>query len=181
MTNAGGSGHPVSTPVTYEIERRYLVRVADGLIDELDAGHDFRQGYVRNGTPSVRIRIGEPRGPVLTCKSGKGIKREEAETVVPEDVAKALMLAAQDRVIEKTRFVIGPWELDRFHGALDGLYLMEIELDTVDDPIPEPPDGVHILREVTDDKRFTNGRLARRSEKKQAKLVTKVYKKFERR
>ena len=123
----------------------------------------------------MRIRIGEERGPVLTCKSGKGIKREEAESVVTEGVAEALMLAAEDRVIEKTRFYVGPWELDRFKGALDGLYLLEIELDDVDDPIPEPPDGVTILREVTDDKRFTNGRLARMSKKKQTKLVKKVY------
>jgi CYTH domain-containing protein len=53
---------------------------------------------------------------------------------------------------------------------------MEIELEDELDGIPEPPEGVHILREVTDDKRFVNGRLARLSASKQKKLATKAYK-----
>ena len=67
-------------------------------------------------------------------------------------------------------------QLDRFLGALDGLALLEIELEKEDQPLPNPPDGVHVLREVTDDKRFVNGRLARMKPKEQRKLVKKVYK-----
>ena len=166
--------------MSYEIERRFLVRVRPELWDALGKGADLRQGYVRNGTPSVRIRTGEARGPVLTCKSGRGIKRREVETVVPEDVAEALFAAAEDRIIEKTRFRIGAWELDRFSGGLEGLTLLEIELETVDEALPEPPDGVHVLREVTDDNTFTSGHLARRSPKQQRKLVTTIYRKAER-
>ena len=160
----------------WEIERRFLVRVADAVWFTLGEGHHLRQGYVRNGTPSVRIRIGEPRGAVLTCKSGQGVRREEVETVVPDDVARALFLAAETRIIEKMRWKVGPWELDRFLGALDGLALIEIELESEDDPIPPPPDGVQILREVTDDKRFVSGYLARLEPKHQRKLVRKAYK-----
>ena len=49
----------------WEIERRFLVRVPDAVWFGLGEGHHFRQGYIRNGEPSVRIRVGEPRGAVL--------------------------------------------------------------------------------------------------------------------
>ena len=159
----------------WEIERRFLVRAEEGLWARLDEGHHFRQGYVRNGKPSVRIRLGEPRGPVLTCKSGKGVRRREVETVVPEDVAEALLDASEDRIIEKVRHPIGPWELDRFLGPLEGLELLEVEIDREDAPLPEPPEGVHVLREVTDDKRFVSGRLARMDTADQQRLVRQAY------
>lgn len=162
--------------MAWEIERRFLVRVVDTLWYTLGDGHHYRQGYIRNGEPSVRIRTGEPRGAVLTCKIGSGIRREEVETVVPEEMAVRLMEAAEDRIVEKIRWKIGPWELDRFLGALDGLALMEIELGDESDPLPEPPHSVQIVREVTDDNHFVSGRLARLSPKKKRKLVKKAYK-----
>ena len=162
--------------MAWEIERRFLVRVVDTLWYTLGDGHHYRQGYIRNGEPSVRIRTGEPRGAVLTCKIGSGIRREEVETVVPEEMAVRLMEAAEDRIVEKIRWKIGPWELDRFLGALDGLALMEIELGDESDPLPEAPHGVQIVHEVTDDNHFVSGRLARLPPKKQRKLVKKAYK-----
>ena len=161
----------------FEIERRYLARVDEGLWSRLGEGYAFRQGYVRTGTPSVRIRIGEPRGPVLTLKSGKGVRRREVETVVPEDVAEELLRAAGKRVIEKVRHPIGRWELDRFDGELRGLTLLEIELDREDEVIPPPPKGVKVMREVTDDKDFTSSALARMDKKDQRRLVRKLYRK----
>ena len=161
--------------MAWEIERRFLVRVDDALWFKLGDGHHLRQGYVRNGEPSVRIRVGEPRGAVLTCKSGKGIRRQEFETVVPDDVAAALFEAAEDRTIEKMRWKVGPWELDRFLGSLDGLALIELELESESDPVPQAPDGVHILREVTDDKRFVSAHLARMGDKDRRRLVKKAY------
>lgn len=162
--------------MAWEIERRFLVRVADALWFQLGKGHHLRQGYVRNGEPSVRIRVGEPRGAVLTCKTGRGIRRQEFETIVPDDIASALFEAAEKRTIEKMRWKVGRWELDRFLGPLEGLALLEIELDSETEPIPPSPDGVHILREVTDDKRFIGGYLARMSKKDKRKLVKKAYK-----
>lgn len=160
----------------WEIERRFLVRVEDAVWFTLGKGHHLRQGYLRNGDPSLRIRTGEPRGAVLTTKSGSGIRRQEHEAVVPEEMVEPLFASAEDRVIEKMRWALGPWELDRFLGSLDGLALMEIELESEDQLLPEPPEGVQILREVTDDKRFVSGRLARMKPKKQRKLVKKAYK-----
>ncbi len=159
----------------FEIERRYLVRVVAGLWGRLGEGHAFRQGYVRTGDPSVRIRVGEPRGPVLTLKSGKGVRRTEVETVVPQEVAEGLLEASGKRIIEKVRYPVGPWEVDRFEGPLEGLTLLEIELTHEDDIIPPPPEGVEVMREVTDDKHFTSSYLARMKKKEQKQLVQELY------
>ena len=162
--------------MAWEIERRFLVRVEEAVWFRLGHGVHLRQGYVVNGDPSVRIRTGEPGGSVLTSKSGQGIRRQEFETVVPAEIAEALFLAAEKRIIQKIRWKLGPWELDRFMGALDGLALLEIELQHEEDEVPEPPADVLILREVTDDNRFINSMLASMREKRQRKLVKKAYK-----
>lgn len=158
----------------WEIERRYLVRVHESLWDRLGQGIGFLQAYVRSGDPAVRIRVGEPRGAVLTVKSGQGVRRREAETVVPPEVAEALLEASGERLIRKTRWGIGPWELDRFEGPLDGLTLLEIELEHEEDPVPPPPVGIRILSEVTDDKRFTSSYLATMDPGEQAAMVSRV-------
>ena len=162
--------------MSWEIERRFLVRVEDSVWYRLGEGYPMRQGYILNGHPSLRIRVGEPRGAVLTSKSGSGIRRTEHETLVPDEIAEALFKASEDRVIEKVRWKLGRWELDRFLGPLEGLALLEIELEAEDETLPEPPEEVLVLREVTEDKRFISGHLARMSPKKQRKLVKKVYK-----
>ncbi len=160
----------------WEIERRFLVRVARAGWPARSEGRLLRQAYVKHGDPSVRIRTGEERGPVLTCKSGKGVRRAEVEMVVTAEIADALFQAAGDHVLEKVRFPIGAWTLDRFRGDLDGLALLEIELEDEDDELPETPRGVRVLREVTDDRRFVSGRLAALAPKKRRELVKKAYK-----
>jgi CYTH domain-containing protein len=159
----------------WEIERRFLVRISASTLEGLGEGRRLRQGYLRSGRPSVRIRTGEARGAVLTCKEGSGIRRREVEAVVPDEVAEALFRAAGDRVIEKIRWRVGAWELDRFLGPLEGLELMEVEVEREGSELPEPPSGVQVLREVTHDKRFVSGHLARLQPKAQRKLVARAY------
>jgi CYTH domain-containing protein len=159
----------------WEIERRFLVRVPRAGWPARSEGRHLRQGYVRHGDPSVRIRTGEARGPVLTCKSGKGVRREEVEVVVTDEMAAVLFEAAGEHVLEKIRFPLGAWTLDRFLGDLDGLTLLEIELEDEHDELPDPPRGVDVLREVTDDRRFVSGRLAALEPKERRKLVRKAY------
>jgi CYTH domain-containing protein len=163
----------------WEIERRFLVRVPDGRWPPRAEAHHLRQGYVRHGDPSVRIRTGEPRGPVLTCKGGKGVRRSEVEMVVTDEIAAALFAAAGEHVLEKLRFPLGRWTVDRFLGDLDGLELMEIELEAEDEELPRSPKHVLVLREVTDDRRFVSGRLAALDPKERRKLVKKVYEEVE--
>lgn len=160
---------------TFEVERRYLVRVPGELWDTLGEGFPLRQGYVTPGARTVRIRVGEPRGPVLTCKAGAGIRRLEVEAVVSQEMAEALFAVAGERVIEKVRYRLGPWELDRFGGGLEGLVLLEIELEGEGDLLPEPPRGVEIIREVTDDNHFTSSGLACMTEVAQQQFVRAAY------
>jgi CYTH domain-containing protein len=159
----------------YEIERRWLVRARPGLREELEGGWHLRQGYVRAEEPAVRIRSGEPRGPVLTCKAGRGVRRREAETVVSPEMAELLFEAAGERVLEKVRFRIGPWELDWFDGDLEGLVLLELELEGEADPVPNPPHGVNVLHEVTDHKELVSADLASMTSAERRALVRRVY------
>lgn len=160
---------------TFEIERRYLVRVAHDVGEALRGGRSLRQGYVVAGDPSIRIRVGEARGPVLAFKAGKGMVRREVEALVPLDMAEALLEAAGGRVIRKTRYRLGPWELDRYEGPLEGLTLLEIELAGAADPVPPPPIGIDILHEVTEDKRFVGSVLASMNEAEQRSVVERAY------
>lgn len=161
--------------MSWEIERRFLVRVpADGWA-ALGPGRPLRQGYVVAGPRTVRIRVGEERGPVLTCKSGSGVRRREVEQTVTEEIATALFEVAGSRVIEKVRHRSGPWEVDRFEGPLTGLVLLEIELETTDAPLPEWPAGVSVLREVTEDNQFTSSGLASLTSEEQERWVNDVY------
>lgn len=161
--------------MSWEIERRYLVRVAPDAWGRFDPGAHLRQGYVVAGPTAVRIRTGESRGAVLTCKQGSGVRRREVESVVSDEMAEALFEVAGERVLAKIRHRVGPWEIDRFLGALDGLELLEIELTEASDPVPEPPEGVSILREVTEDNRFTSSTLASITSSDQRAWVRDVY------
>jgi hypothetical protein len=70
----------------------------------------------------------------------------------------AMSVVAAD-VLRKTRLSIPPLGVDIFHGPLEGLVLAEAEFDSDEDMQAfEPPDAS--LAEVTDDHRFTGGRLA---------------------
>ncbi|MEX2466378.1 MAG: adenylate cyclase [Gemmatimonadota bacterium] len=161
--------------MSWEIERRYLIRVPDDAWATFGPGTPLRQGYVVAGPAAVRIRAGEPRGFVLTCKSGSGVRRKEVEVVVPAEMAEALFDVAGERVIEKVRHRVGPWEVDRFQGPLAGLALLEIELEDEQQAVPAPPRNISIIQEVTDDKRFVSSMLASMSREEQEQWVRHVY------
>ena len=160
----------------YELERRFLVQAEAGLLTNYGKGRRLKQAYLLSGKQSLRIRIGEDRGAVLTAKSGTGIRRLETEVVVPNNIAEALFLKADQGVIEKLRWYIGPWELDQFLGRLSGLFLLEIELESDGDELPEElPVGLIVMREVTGDNRFTSSSLASLSVSNRSKFVQSAY------
>ena len=100
----------------------------------------------------------------LTVKSrNKGATRNEWEyPISPIDARQMLETCSKSRIIEKTRYIVPgsnglKWEIDEFHGVLEGLVLAEIELPTEDTPFDIPE---FIDREVTGDPKYYNSSLA---------------------
>jgi len=151
-----------------EIEHKFLIH-AERLPQPLKAGQRMVQGYL-SLDPTVRVRlISEVResrsrrrvkreSAFLTIK-GKGLRvRAEFEYRIPVADARKLLKLCGKRIIEKTRRRYGPIELDQFEGKLSGLWLAEIELPSQRAKLPSLP--AWIGREVTDDPRYTNVKLA---------------------
>lgn len=146
-----------------EIERKFLVDEAK-LISVLDHGNSswLEQFYLARD-PWVRVRIIQGRdGPLtarLTIKGAGTLTRPEFEYEIPVSDARTMRSFGQN-IITKTRFKVRHeghlWEVDRFHGGLDGLWLAEIELKDEREAFVVPP---WLSREVTEDVRFSNAYL----------------------
>jgi adenylate cyclase len=153
VTSAGDWG-------TVEIERQFLCgSVSAEALKASDRSHRIRQGYLTEDGPSIRVRLLDDTF-LMTVKSGLGLVRHEVEWEIPSDVGAQLFGLAGDRTISKTRYVLGPWEVDLFSGRFEGLVIAECELESPDEPLPPFPRGIPIVREVTDDRRYTNRQLA---------------------
>ncbi|WP_336488428.1 CYTH domain-containing protein [Methylobacterium nigriterrae] len=146
-----------------EIERRFLT--APAVLGHCRSGIRIRQGYLHTDDEStLRVRIAGERS-FLTWKGPRvGAMRTEDEREVPRATADFLFsLVPPDRILEKTRYRIDhaglTWDVDVFDGALAGLILAEVELEREDQPVPLPP---WVRREVTQDPRYRNSRLAGR-------------------
>ena len=160
----------------WEIERRFLDKVNALSWPTLTDGDHLRHGYLTHSKePSVRVRLGEPGGPKLTSKRGAGVRRTEFECEISTDVAKELMDASGPRTIEKVRWSLGPWTLDRFLGPLEGLSILEIELTSEEETLPTFPPELTVIHEVTEDSRWTNGHLASLGQAAQKEIVLAAY------
>jgi CYTH domain-containing protein len=93
-----------------------------------------------------------------------GVHQETERKISAKEYRNYLKQAnPKKQMVQKTRFVF-KWhdqvfELDLFRGALKGLAILEIELDNIDMVVDLPP-FLQMIREITDDKRFTNFALA---------------------
>lgn len=163
-----------------EIERRFRVDLnrlspngEDGKF--LPEGHYIKQAYLSLDDPSIRVRVvGWTERPVtsemelekaiLTIKGKGTVERAEWNLPIEDADAFGMMALARFGCIEKVRYdlVVGgtKWELDRFLGVHEGLWLAEVELPTTDAPFDRPP---WLGEEVTEDSRFQNACLARAS------------------
>ena len=151
-----------------EIERKFLP-AGDGWRALAGPGAHYAQGYLlaeRGRTVRVRLAAdadGE-RG-FLTIKGPAGssaIARAEYEYLIPAADARELLALCLPTPIEKTRYRIPldglVWEVDEFHGANEGLVLIEVELASEDQEIALP-DWVGL--EVSHDARYKNAVLSR--------------------
>lgn len=147
--------------MSHEIERKFLL-ASDAWRADAGPGTRLVQGYLtRDPERTVRVRLaGE--AAFLTIK-GKttGATRLEIELPLTRTQAEALLPLCLPPLIDKVRyevFVDGKrWEIDEFAGDNAPLIVAELELTSEDEAFAKPP---WLGREVTDDPRYYNSRLA---------------------
>jgi CYTH domain-containing protein len=160
-------------PVPLEIERKYLIRSIPNLstIDGVQ-GSRIEQIYLTSGPHEqirIRRRLAQDGSATYyrTVKSETGVagKRNEREERIKgtEYLSLAKFQEEGTKPILKTRYCF-PWrsqyfELDVFKNPA-GLILLEIELTEVNDRIELPP-FLDVVREVTEEKDFSNHSLSK--------------------
>lgn len=141
-----------------EIERKYLV-TSECYKTMADSAHYLEQAYISTyPQPTVRLRIIDHQYSFLTIKGANhGVERDEWEFAIDINEAEEMMSRLPlTSHISKTRYHVGRWEVDEFHGKLEGLVIAEIELPAVNSPVPSSP---FIGKEVSNDHRYFNSSL----------------------
>lgn len=144
-----------------EIERKYLVAELPKDLEKYEQ-KKIAQGYL-NTDPVVRVRRSNDEY-YMTYK-GKGLlAREEYNLPLNESAYEHLLSKIDGRLIEKVRYLIPlegkhVAELDVFFGALEGLRMVEVEFDSIEESQGFVPPA-WFGKEVTLDKRYHNSNLA---------------------
>ncbi len=144
-----------------EIERKFLIhrKLWDAVVKP--SPKKIVQAYLVNTTEkTIRVRIKGDQGFITIKGPTKGISRSEFEYEIPLIDAEALIQQFAEKVINKDRYEIHfdgkLWEIDVFHGKLEGLILAEIELESEDEVFSTPE---WIAEEVSHDVEYFNARL----------------------
>ena len=144
-----------------EIEHKFLV---SGPYKHLatDISH-IVQGYLSDDperTVRIRIRDDEAFITIKGPSSSDGLSRLEWEQPIPLDQARQLLTLCLPGTIDKHRHIVPyeghRWEVDEFHGHLEGLTLAELEVPSADTEFAVPP---FLGPEVTGDPRYYNSQL----------------------
>ena len=143
-----------------EIEHKYLVK-DDSYKRLSDNNSTIRQGFLsRNPERTVRVRVRDDQGFITIKGKGDGAAHPEFEYEIPLDDAVRLMSLCEPPVIEKTRYIVmhdgNRWEVDVFHGSLEGLVIAELEVPSEDYRFSLPP---FVGREVTGNPKYYNSQL----------------------
>lgn len=155
----------------FEIERKFLIRYPDLAILEKEAeATEIEQIYLLSPKGiSERVRKRGRNGRYVYTHTIKkrisDLRRAEDEREITEEEYKALLKNADPkrRVIRKTRYCLPyrgmMFEIDVFP-FWDDRAFMEIELEDECQQAELPP-MISVIREVTEDRRYTNSSLAR--------------------
>ncbi|MBD5308589.1 MAG: CYTH domain-containing protein [Bacteroides sp.] len=145
-----------------EIERKFLVKPDTDMSQQADRSVKIIQGYLSTDpAATVRIRVVGNKGVITVKGKTNGIERSEWEYEIPAVDAEEMLEQCSNKevtVIKKTRYYCGRWEIDEYHGDLNGLVTAEIELSSPEEKI-DLPDWIE--KEVSDDPRYFNSMLAR--------------------
>ncbi len=153
----------------YEIEHKYLLDFHGKTRHEIESLLPsvskvlISQGWI--GRVRLRDTITEHGADSYVCiKFGKGLVRREFECRIPGPLLDILWPFTEGKRINKARYKVKEndltWEIDIFHGR--DLALAEVEVPSKDTKIEIPlwlkP---YIVREVTEEKQYTNMAMAR--------------------
>ena len=154
----------------YEIERKYLIRKPDLLnLATLCRVKEISQTYLDATEGSVRVRRTEERGTVSYVETAKrsvtAIRRIEIERELTEAEYERRLASRDPRrqTIRKTRYCL-PYGGHTFEIDVYPFWakqaVMEVELKAEGEEFTIPP-FITVLREVTDDPRYSNHSMAR--------------------
>jgi len=172
-----------------EIENKYLLSHKKALrfVKRLEyfSVQKIEQAYCQSSDDiTKRVRKIGKSTYILTIKKGSGKVREEYEKYISRRRYKKLKKKRIGKVIKKKRYVFEldgyVFELDIFKGTLKGLAFLEVEFDStkkLDSFVLPKPLKKMVIKDVSDDKRFTNASLATNIKKrKDLKQLLKSYK-----
>ena len=143
-----------------EIERKFLV--INPSYTQMSTGKiEIKQGYLnRNPERTVRIRTMGLKGFLTVKCLNHGVMRHEFEYEIPLEDAEEILKLAEPGVVEKTRYFVPfgglIWEVDEFHGSLQGVVLAEVELPSSSSEFLLPP---FVGKEITGDPAYYNSNL----------------------
>ena len=126
-----------------EIEYKFLVDQEIWAKVEKPVPTLIVQGYISKSVDStVRVRIKGDSGFLTIKGKTEGIRRSEFEYEIPVGDAEAMIDLFTEKHIRKFRYevIVGgkTWEIDEFHGPLDGLILAELEVESEDEKFEKP-------------------------------------------
>jgi CYTH domain-containing protein len=154
----------IDTFVCMEIERKFLVDKLEWEKVTKPVPKKIVQAYILNSPEkTVRVRIKGSKG-YLTIKGATiGISRSEFEYEIPLAEAQEMIDLFAEKTIEKMRYEIQVgnhlWEIDEFHGKLEGLLIAEIELTSEDETFMKPD---WATEDVSNDINYFNAKLIER-------------------
>jgi CYTH domain-containing protein len=149
-----------------EIERRFLLAGVPEGADVL-AVHEIDDRYVDGTRVRLRrmVQVGGPTQLKLTQKlpePDSSARQGTLTTLYLSEDEYAALAVLPAATLSKSRLSIAPYGVDVFHGELEGLYLAEAEFASPEDAAALVP-AAYCRAEVTTDRRFTGGELARAS------------------
>jgi len=126
-----------------EIEYKYLVDTEQWKLLDKPAPELIVQGFISKSVEStVRVRIKGDKAYLTIKGKTVGITRQEFEYEIPVYEAEELLDGFTPKQIRKHRYEIQHaghiWEVDEFHGPLEGLILAELEVGSEDEKFEFP-------------------------------------------
>ena len=146
--------------MTTEIEHKFLV-IDDSYRLAACRTSEIVQGFLsRYPMRTVRVRLRDDKGFITVKGKGDGAAHPEFEYEIPASDARQLLSLCEPPVIVKTRYIVNhegnQWEVDEFHGDLEGLVIAELEVPSEDYQFARP---AFVGQEVTGDPRYYNSQL----------------------